>query len=277
MTGSTPLPPGDGGRPWAPMPGLALVASDLDGTLLDPEGRLSRRTRSALDAVRSRGVEVVAVTGRPPRWLETLAADLGPGLAICANGALVWDLATGRVVEAEVLAPDQVDEILRRALEVVPRLRAAVETVHGWRGVEPSSATDERAAVAQLLADGTGATKLLLRDPDFSCDQLLALVRAAVGDLGEPTHSGGERGLVEISAPRVSKAATLARLTAERGIPVESVAAFGDMPNDVEMLTWAGRSWAMADGHDAAIAAADHLAPPNAEDGVAQVLETLLR
>ncbi len=261
---------------WGPMPELAMVASDLDGTLLGEDGRLSRRTRAALDAARSRGVDVIAVTGRPPRWLEGLAPDLGPGLAVCANGGLVWDLGTGRVVEADVLSPGQVDEILRRVLPVAPRVRAAVETVEGLRGLEPSAAADERAAVRELLADGAGVTKLLLRHPSLTCDRLLRLVREAIGDLGEPTHAGGPSGLVEISAPGVSKAATLERLTAARGIGAAAVAAFGDMPNDVEMLGWAGRSWAMAGGHPEAIAAADHVAPPNSEDGVAQVVEHLL-
>lgn len=269
-------PPAPRDQPWPPMPGLSLIASDLDGTLLDAQGRLSARTRSVLDAARGAGVDFVAVTGRPPRWLESLADDLGPGLAVCANGALVWDLAAGRVVEADVLSPEQVDEILRLVLQVAPRLRAAVETVGGWRGIEPPEAADERAVLRELLSDGEGATKLLLHHPWLTCDQLLGVVRGAIGDLGEPTHSGGPSGLVEVSAPRVSKAATLERLTSERGIDVSTVAAFGDMPNDVAMLRWAGRSWAMSDGHPEAIAAADHLAPPNSDDGVAQVLERLL-
>ena len=56
----------------------------------------------------------------------------------------------------------------------------------------------------------------------------------------------------------------------------DEVVAFGDMPNDVEMLRWAGRGYAMADGHADAIEAADHTAPPLGQDGVAQVLERLL-
>jgi hypothetical protein len=82
--------------------------------------------------------------------------------------------------------------------------------------------------------------------------------------------------MLEIAAIGVSKASTLAEVAAGRGIPAEDVVAFGDMPNDVPMLRWAGLGFAMADGHPEAIAAADKTAPPCHDDGVAQVQERLL-
>jgi hydroxymethylpyrimidine pyrophosphatase-like HAD family hydrolase len=82
--------------------------------------------------------------------------------------------------------------------------------------------------------------------------------------------------MLEISALGVSKASALARLAARRGVPAEAVVAFGDMPNDVPMLRWAGRGYAMTGGHPEAVAAAAELAPPCESDGVAQVLEQLL-
>jgi hydroxymethylpyrimidine pyrophosphatase-like HAD family hydrolase len=89
-------------------------------------------------------------------------------------------------------------------------------------------------------------------------------------------HSGALGSLIEISALGVDKASGLAELAAERGIDPADVVAFGDMPNDVPMLTWAGRSYAMADAHPEALAAAADIAPSCADDGVAQVLERLL-
>ena len=79
--------------------------------------------------------------------------------------------------------------------------------------------------------------------------------------------------LVEMSGAGVTKASTLARLCAERGLDASEVVAFGDMPNDVDMLRWAGSSYAMENGHDQAREAAQHVAPRNDQDGVAQVLE----
>ena len=59
---------------------------------------------------------------------------------------------------------------------------------------------------------------------------------------------------------------------ADLGIGPEEVIAFGDMPNDIPMLSWAGRSWAMADAHPTVVEVADEVAPSHHEDGVARVL-----
>ena len=74
----------------------------------------------------------------------------------------------------------------------------------------------------------------------------------------------------------VNKAVTLAEYAAARGIDAADVVAFGDMPNDVEMLGWAGAGYAMASGHPQALAAAALQAPRFEDDGVAQVIESRL-
>jgi hypothetical protein len=78
--------------------------------------------------------------------------------------------------------------------------------------------------------------------------------------------------LVEISAAHVTKASTLALLCDELGVAPDEVVAFGDMPNDLPMLAWAGTSYAVANAHPSVLEAVDHVAPTNDEDGVAQVL-----
>ena len=81
--------------------------------------------------------------------------------------------------------------------------------------------------------------------------------------------------LVEISAADVTKASTLALLCDELGVAREEVVAFGDMPNDLAMLRWAGTSYAMANAHPSVLDLADRRAPSNEDDGVAAVLEEL--
>ena len=105
---------------------------------------------------------------------------------------------------------------------------------------------------------------------------MLEVARAALDGVASPTHSNPRDCLVEVSRLGVSKAVALAELAAERGVAQADVVAFGDMPNDIEMLRWAGVGYAMADGHAHAIEAADETAPPLGQDGVAQVLERLL-
>jgi hydroxymethylpyrimidine pyrophosphatase-like HAD family hydrolase len=114
--------------------------------------------------------------------------------------------------------------------------------------------------------------KLLLREETHDADSLLKRARTIVGDLAELTHSSSS-GLLEISATGVSKASTLAHICADRGIDAAEVVAFGDMPNDLALLAWAGHSYAVANAHPEVLAAvADHTASVE-RDGVAQVLE----
>ena len=88
------------------------------------------------------------------------------------------------------------------------------------------------------------------------------------------SHSNGTR-LIEASAEGVTKASALADLAAGHDISSASVVAFGDMPNDLSMLAWAGTSYAVANAHPDVLAAVDHVIPGNNEDGVAQVIEQL--
>ena len=81
--------------------------------------------------------------------------------------------------------------------------------------------------------------------------------------------------LLEISAAGVTKASTLALVCERLGVDRTDVVAFGDMPNDVAMLAWAGRSFAMANAHGSVVETADEVAPSNDDDGVAATLERL--
>jgi hypothetical protein len=260
-----------------------LVATDLDGTVVRRDQTMSPRTVAALHACAAAGIDVVFVTGRPTRWMGPVVEATGhSGTAGCANGAVVFDLAAERVVRSRTLPRDDVLEVAARLAEALPGLAAAVETLAGFRR-EPAyrtrwdtGAEHEIGDLSDLLADDPGVLKLLLRHEASTGDAMLAVARELLDGLAQPTHSNAADCLLEVSARGVSKAATLADLAAERGIAAAEVLAFGDMPNDLEMLRWAGRGLAMADGHPEAIAAADATAPPCEQDGVAQVLEALL-
>lgn len=266
---------------------VGLVASDLDGTLLLPArrgrdagddvdlGSISERTRDVLDSVRDRGIEVVAVTGRPPRWVH--AVDLGPGLAVCSNGAIVVDLETEEVVVERALAPDVSLEVVRRLRALHPDGIFAVEFADGvameapWAATIPAALAAPRVGRAEDLV-GEPAAKVLMKVPGTSGDAFIDAATEAVGDIAVVTASGGLQ-LVEVSAPGVDKATTLALLAGDQDIDAERVVAFGDARNDLPMLTWAGTGVAMADAHPSVIAAADDVTGTNAEDGVATWLE----
>ena len=72
------------------------MATDLDGTIIRGDGTISDRTVAAFARVEAAGARFVLVTGRPPRWMAAIAATFGNrGTAICANGALAYDMHTG--------------------------------------------------------------------------------------------------------------------------------------------------------------------------------------
>jgi hydroxymethylpyrimidine pyrophosphatase-like HAD family hydrolase len=187
------------------------------------------------------------------------------------------------VLQARTLGAGDVLACVERLRARMPSATFAIETLEGFRR-EPAYRTrydtgveEAIGAVADLLADDPGVVKLLCRDETSSSDSMLALARPAVEGLASATHSNPRDCLVELSLAGVSKAATLADLAAARGVDRADVVAFGDMPNDIEMLAWAGRGYAMTGGHPDAVAAAGRTAPSCLDDGVAQVLEHLLR
>jgi hydroxymethylpyrimidine pyrophosphatase-like HAD family hydrolase len=117
--------------------------------------------------------------------------------------------------------------------------------------------------------------KLLARHRELDPDTLLSHARAVVGELATLTHSSRD-GLLEISAAGVSKASTLELLCRERGFTADDVIAFGDMPNDVPMLSWAGWAVAVANAHPDVIDVVDEVTASNDDDGVALVLDRWL-
>lgn len=261
-----------------------LVATDLDGTLLRDDRTLSRRTADTIVRISAEGTRVVLVTGRPIRWLGQVYDQLhAPVPAVCANGAVVYDPVEDVVLRADPLVPDLLAQVARRLRAEVPGVVFAVEVTDGremWHEADfPVRWDVEHHRIRtvdtpeELLS--APAVKLLARaagqqDPDA----FAALVSGALAGLAEATHSS-YTGLVEISAAGVTKAAGLAWLCSRYGVSAEQVVAFGDMPNDLPMLAWAGRAVAVANAHRAVTEVADDTTGSNEEDGVAAYLEKI--
>jgi len=260
-----------------------LVAIDLDGTLLRSDHTVSARSRAAIVAIRSAGARVVVATARSPRSVRDLAADAGiGGLAICANGATVYDLDTERVVAETSLPAATAHELVRGLRRRFPGI------VFGWEyglrfGSEPAY---EALRGPQWWPRPEGSydpcdplewalpmTKLLARLPGSDLEQLLAAAAELAGNTASTTLAG--EAFVELLAPGVGKEVALARLAAEFGVPRDGVAAFGDHLTDRAMVAWAGHGVAVANAHPAVIAAADEMCGSNDEDGVAVVLERM--
>ncbi|WP_374454176.1 Cof-type HAD-IIB family hydrolase [Nocardioides sp.] len=256
-----------------------LVATDLDGTLLDSEGRVSARTRAVLDELDATGVPVVFTTGRPIRWMEELwDAVGGHGLAICSNGAIVYDVTRREVREHRPVTREVGLALAEAVRAAIPGTTFAIEHIGGWSSEDafpthPDDHADRtRGAWADIFRDDV--VKILAVHRDLDPEDFWDRVAQVVGDTVVTTWSSSFA-LVEISAAGVTKASTLESLAAEMGLAAEDVVAFGDMPNDLPMLEWAGTSYAMANAHQSVQELADHLAPSNDDDGVATVLAEL--
>lgn len=271
-----------------------MIASDLDGTIIGYEhsrtGWVSPRTVAAFQAAHDAGVQVVYVTGRPIRWLTPVAEGLGhAGPVICSNGAVVYDLVSQTVLESRPVSLETVLEARAMIAALDPSASFGVETLDGFhldaafmdrpdadapaelaRGVHVGRSLDE------VLPPEPEVVKFLAKTRSSEPDAFLAEVRSLLGELLAVTHSAPGVSLLEMSRPDVNKASTLADFAAHHGIAAHEVVAFGDMPNDLEMIHWAGTGYAVASGHPLLLQAADATAGACDDDGVAAVIEHLL-
>lgn len=241
------------------------------------------RTIETFTKAHESGIEIVFATGRPPRWMGQIKEAFYFGQAICSNGGILWDLHNEKVLEEWRISPEVMRETVIKLREAIPEIHFAFENHGDFRreagyqarwdvGVDTSGVPD----ILQYTQNG--AVKLLARGSDklFNSDEMLKVAQEVVGDTVNVTHSNPWESLLEISAHGVTKGDTLSILCERMQIDREDVVAFGDNPNDFTMLEFAGRSYAMSDGHEDGIKYATASAPPCNEDGVAQVIEELL-
>lgn len=267
-----------------------LVISDIDGTLLNPAERVAPRTAAAIGRLAERGVIVTLATGRPHRWLQPVVEQLPiRPRCVAANGAVIVDTEAGEIVETHLLEPATMSEVVERARGALaraglPGLNIAVELpgeyssdqeetfhigpgyLHAWQ----AAGYVERGEAELLSAP---AVKLLLRNEHLQAQEFYDAVRDAVpAKLAHLTFSMRE-GLLEVMRPGVNKQLGAMALARHYSVDAADVACFGDMPNDREMIAWAGWGVAMGNAHPELKAIANEVTGTNAEDGVAAVLE----
>src|SRR5277367_1665628 len=108
----------------------ALIACDVDGTLIGDDEKITPRTRNAVRAAVEAGAQFVLATGRPPRWIRPVVEGLGfAPMAVCANGAVIYDPATDRVLSVRTLPVDILAQLAEIAMRVIPGAGLAVERI----------------------------------------------------------------------------------------------------------------------------------------------------
>ncbi len=229
-----------------------LVATDLDGTFLGADSAAHPDNLEAARQLIDAGIEFVVATGRPRRWLGQLQPllELNP-LVISSNGAAIGRLAADR---PDVVHPIPPSEVGRLADELPANLGAVfgVEFPREWGHEADFPARDTGAVVAPLadLLESGPVLKLMIHTRETDTEELAAVVARVAGDKMVCTFSWtAEHGTVELSAAGVTKGAALAEVIAARGLDPAECAAFGDMPNDLEMLHLVGWPFVMAGAH----------------------------
>jgi Cof subfamily protein (haloacid dehalogenase superfamily) len=276
--------------PWRPK----LVATDLDGTLLNSDGEVSPRTRAALESTWDAGIPVVGVTGRGPRLLDSVRVALdGRGIAVLAQGGFVVDLERDEVLRTVGLPREQAAAVIAAIEDVAGDLIVAVEDAaeqaeahagasaplrvqHGfnWPYPEPAHLLPRN----EVLPPGP-VLKVFLRSSTLGQDELLARATSVVDPAdAEVTHAG--LGFIEVLPPGITKATGLAIALERYGVGFGDVLVFGDMPNDLPMIgavaDAGGRAVAVANAHPAVRAATPDVTSGHDADGVARYLEAVL-
>ncbi|MHB1137364.1 MAG: HAD family hydrolase [Microthrixaceae bacterium] len=268
------------------MTSFRAIATDLDGTLLRTDKSVSARTRAAVLGAEAAGMLVVIATGRPPRWIAPVVEELGErGLVVCANGAAVYDPARHELVATTELAPEVARSVVDDVQAAFPDAVLGIEQGFDFAVDDAVTRRDLELAGSWNL-DGLRVgpirsfldepvLKLIVRLPHPAPQGTADRVQALVGARALVTHSTTES-FLELSHPGVHKAATVERLLIESDIASEQVVAFGDMPNDLELIRWAGLGVAVDNADPRLKAAADEVTASNDDDGVAMVIERLL-
>ena len=264
---------------------IRLIALDMDGTLLDPQSRLTERTIKALRAAGEKGAGIVLASGRMPCALRGFVSTLNITAPLIAyNGALIADSRT-----EEPMASFPVEAALAR--EIAAACEELNLHIQAYRGDafccerDNVFARDYQAfldgpvrmeAVGRKLSEWLDfdTPKLLAIDMVERISELLPILRECFA--GRVKVATSQPRFIEFVSPKAGKAVALERLSELTGIAREDIAAFGDGLNDLDMIEWAGRGYAMANAPEAVRAKADAIAPSNAEDGVAQVVEQLI-
>ena len=217
-------------------------------------------------------------------WRPRLEPMRYAPMSVCANGAVIYDAATDRVLSAETLSVETLQWLADVAYRALPGCGLAAErvgeTAHDSAtpqfvsspGYEHAWLNPDNVEMTENDVVDVPAVKLLIRLSASTSGHMADILSPLISGRADLTFST-DNGLIELSAPGVTKASGLAKVAETLSVDVSDIVAFGDMPNDVPMLSMVGLGVAMGNAHPAAVAAADEQTVTNAEDGVAQVLE----
>lgn len=260
-----------------------LIALDMDGTMLDGEGRVTPRLKAAFAAAQKLGIKIVAATGRmyPSAMMHLREAGIRSA-SIFYNGALIRDTENDRTIYERRVGKSLTAEMLRFFRErgwyihvySDDRLIVADDGDERCRYYERLSGQKAFAYGERFWECGLDSSKLL--GISFDGDEFLKMQREVNDAFGSRVYKATTWGaFLEMVHPSVNKASALARVCDYYGVRRDEAVAIGDGGNDIEMIKWAGTGVAMGNSKESVKAAADIIAPSNTEEGAARIIEQL--
>ncbi len=264
-----------------------LLVLDVDGTLLNNEKEISKRTLSTLLKAQHTGIRIVLASGRPTSGLLPLAKALEMGnfggFIVSYNGAQIINAENGEVMFDKRINPELIPYLEKKARKnnfsiftyhdeylltdnadnVHIRREAWLNNLRIMEEEEFSIAIDFAPCKCVLVSDDEEALRGLENHWKRRLDGVLDVFPS------EPYF-------LEVVPCGVDKANTLGVLMEQLGVKREEVIAIGDGVADVTMLQLAGKSVAMGHAQDSVKICADYVTASNEEDGVAQAVEKLV-
>lgn len=258
------------------------MALDVDGTLIGQDLQIHPRTREAIAAARSQGVQFVIVTGRMYQSTTAFARELGlEGMPVVAyNGALVQEFPSGRTIYHEPVPLATCKALAAFCENRGYHLQAYVNDELFVPDMGPR--TRQYVEIAKVKAKPVGSlflwftepsSKLLIIDDPARMPGLQREVQELLGSSVEVAPSYPI--FLEIVNRHVSKGKALAAVAESMGFTRDQVMAVGDGMNDLPMITWAGTSFAMAHAPEALKRVATHVTEQGASLGVAEALDRM--
>ena len=260
-----------------------MAVIDLDDTLLSPKKDISQDNLHALNVLREKEFEIVIASGRHHENIMGFQDRIGrQEWVISSNGAVVRHAQSSAMLHELTLTHSQAINVCRyafeRGLTVVGYHKdgAFAERDSEWtRRYSLGAGWETRRGRFDILA-ATGFQKLLLIHSPEKMDRIQPEAEKRFGSEMYVVRTENE--ILEIAASATNKAMGAQAVAKAMGVDRKNVLAFGDGNNDVELLTWAGRSVAMAHGRESARKAAKSVSPPGANEsafarGVLAVLQ----
>jgi Cof subfamily protein (haloacid dehalogenase superfamily) len=262
------------------MPHVKLIATDLDGTLLDSTGKIPERNLRTLKEAIARGVATTICTGRMFGSARRFAEQIGIKIpVICYNGAMLRQ-PDGELIWHLTLDLELARKLLALCLERRVHIQSYVDDELFVRDGDAEVFQDYKkhfGVTGRIIGDDifnppTNPTKLLaMTDDEETALSLMNELREKFSRDIYITRSNVN--FVEMMNPNVNKANGLQKLAEKIGVDMADVLAIGDGENDVEMVKLAGVGVAMGNGAEKIKSAANYIAPTNDENGVTWAVE----